>query len=303
MNRRHAAAALLAALVVVALPTAAASLDVLGNDGGDLGTGTGDGFGFGSTGGGYALGDGAGTPLLPDIGPLEALALLVLFVLLGAYGLYSYWRAMGLAGLAATFAGALLVALFLLFSFSATLGRGGETNSTLNNTTSAGGGGGSILAGETTSTPVDPSFALSAVLLACLVGAGLAFAYLGRDDLPSVGSDPAPEDTDPDVAAVGRTAGEAADRIAEGTAVENEVYRAWRTMTDHLDVASPATSTPGDFADAAVEAGMDREDVAALTDLFEETRYGDYEVTEERAERAVAALREVEAVYAAEDEE
>lgn len=297
MNRRHAAAALLAALVVVALPTAAASLDVLGNDGGDLGTGSGEGVGFGSTGGGYALDDGAGTPWLPDLGPLESALLLALFALLGAYGLYSYWRAMGLAGLAATVTGALLVALFLLFSFAGTLGSGGETNSTVNNTTSAGGGGGSILAGEATTSPVDPSFALSALLLACLVGVGLAFVYLGRDDLPTVGGAPDAEGTDPDVAAVGRAAGEAADRIAAGTAVENEVFRAWRSMTDHLDVDSPATSTPADFAAAAVEAGMDRDDVAALTDLFEETRYGDYEVTEGRERAAVAALRDIEATY------
>ena len=68
-------------------------------------------------------------------------------------------------------------------------------------------------------------------------------------------------------------------------------------MTTHLPVDNPASSTPAEFADAAVAAGMDREDVAELTRLFEAVRYGDEPITPEREDRAVAALRNIERSY------
>jgi len=94
---------------------------------------------------------------------------------------------------------------------------------------------------------------------------------------------------------IGEAAGRAADRIesAEDSA-ENEVYRAWREMAESVDVGNPRTSTPAEFAAAAVDAGLDRGRVAELTELFEAVRYGDRPVTEEREQRAVAALREIE---------
>ncbi|GAA0244711.1 hypothetical protein GCM10009000_070570 [Halobacterium noricense] len=105
-----------------------------------------------------------------------------------------------------------------------------------------------------------------------------------------------------DVAAVGRAAGDAADRIESDASVENEVYRAWREMTTHLDVSDPKSSTPGEFAAAAVEAGIAREDVTELTNIFEEVRYGGEDATGEREGRAVAALRRIERTYAEDDE-
>lgn len=118
-----------------------------------------------------------------------------------------------------------------------------------------------------------------------------------RELLPS---DPAEEDdaggsADTDVAAVGRVAGRAADRIETGTDADNEVFRAWRSMTEHLDVDRPESSTPREFADAAVEAGFDRADVTELTDLFAAVRYGGEDPTDDREQRAVAALRRIEA--------
>jgi len=70
-------------------------------------------------------------------------------------------------------------------------------------------------------------------------------------------------------AAVGRAAGRAAERIETGDDLDNEVYRAWREMTSPLDVSRPETNTAGEFEAAAVDAGMDPEDVHELTDLFE----------------------------------
>ncbi|MDS0280994.1 DUF4129 domain-containing protein [Haloarcula onubensis] len=100
--------------------------------------------------------------------------------------------------------------------------------------------------------------------------------------------------------AVGDAAGRAADRLAAEAAPENAVYRAWREMTAALDVSNPAATTPGEFAAAAERAGMDADDVATLTDLFESVRYGDSAPTDERERRAERALRNIERAYGSE---
>lgn len=100
-----------------------------------------------------------------------------------------------------------------------------------------------------------------------------------------------------DVAAIGEAAGRAADRIEREGTFENEVYRAWSEMTEPLSVDRPASSTPEEFAKAAVAAGIDREDVDRLTALFEEVRYGGVEATEDREREAIATLRRIEETY------
>lgn len=99
------------------------------------------------------------------------------------------------------------------------------------------------------------------------------------------------------VAAIGNVAGQFADRLEHDASTENEVFRAWVEMTRHLPVDHPRTSTPSEFADAAVAAGVAREDVVELTELFEEVRYGGEPVTADRERRAVEALRHIEAEY------
>jgi len=99
--------------------------------------------------------------------------------------------------------------------------------------------------------------------------------------------------------ALGEAAGAAADRIESAESVENEVYRAWREMTAILSVSNPEATTPGEFADEAVEAGMDREDVTELTELFEEVRYGQRDPAE-REDRAITVLRRIEERYGGE---
>ena len=143
----------------------------------------------------------------------------------------------------------------------------------------------------------DPSSPLPlgplAVLGVALVGVALVVVRARG------GSGGASDDTpDPDSdrrAAVGRAAGRAADRLEEGG--DNEVYRAWREMTDLLDVEDPETSTPGEFADAAVDAGLGGEAVHELTRLFEDVRYGDAPPTDSE-DRAVAVFRQIEQRYA-----
>lgn len=101
-----------------------------------------------------------------------------------------------------------------------------------------------------------------------------------------------------DVAAIGAAAGQAADRIERDGAFENEVYRAWAAMTDFLSVDHPESSTPGEFAEAAVAAGMERDDVDRLTALFATVRYGGADPTPERERTAVETLRHIEQTYA-----
>ena len=111
---------------------------------------------------------------------------------------------------------------------------------------------------------------------------------------------PAEGRADDDSAAVAEAAGRAADELDE-TTLSNAVFRAWQEMTDTLDVENPETTTPAEFEDIAVEAGLDREDVATLTDLFREVRYGDAPATTEREERARTVLRHIEDSYAESD--
>ncbi|WP_459191875.1 DUF4129 domain-containing protein [Halosimplex sp. J119] len=136
-----------------------------------------------------------------------------------------------------------------------------------------------------------------------VIGLALAMAvglvYYASDSVdasidPEPSADPEPEET-PDVA---EAAGRAADRIDdhEGNA-SNAVYAAWAEMTTALQVPDPATSTPGEFADAAVTAGMDEGRVDDLTDLFERVRYGHEPVTDDHERRAAETLRAIEAEY------
>ena len=81
----------------------------------------------------------------------------------------------------------------------------------------------------------------------------------------------------------------------EDWAVEpaNEVDRLWLTMVRRLDVDDPETTTPTEFAREAVRAGMDPDGVRTLTGVFEEVRYGDTGVTEDRERRARDAFRKL----------
>jgi hypothetical protein len=163
----------------------------------------------------------------------------------------------------------------------------------------SGGGGGGF--GEGAGRRVSaPTAVLGIVLVVALLGSFLLLLVSTGDEEADASDvdDPVEEPTPPDVAALGRAAGAAADRIEDDADVDNEVYRAWAAMTRHLDVPNPRTSTPAEFAAAAVDAGMTREDVTELTDLFETVRYGGEAPTEDREARAVAALRRIEAAYA-----
>lgn len=166
----------------------------------------------------------------------------------------------------------------------------------------AGGGGGRRISnmleqpggGGLKAVPVDPMW-VAGIFGVALVVAAVAL-FRSTDDEQAV-TLPDEQNEEPEMSDFARAAGRAADRIEEHNAdVDNSVYRAWHEMTALLDVASPETSTAGEFADAAVDFGLDEEDVSELTRLFEEVRYGDKDASV-REDRAVDILRRFEAEY------
>lgn len=145
-------------------------------------------------------------------------------------------------------------------------------------------------------TPVVPLALVGVLALALVVSVALLVVTSGDHDAEPT-TEPVAPDAEP-LGAIGRAAGRAADRIEDDADPDNAVFRAWKEMTDRLDVRNPAASTPAEFATAAVAAGMEPADVDELTSLFEAVRYGTAVPTEARESRAVAALRRIESTYA-----
>ncbi|MCU4801363.1 DUF4129 domain-containing protein [Halobacteria archaeon HArc-gm2] len=143
----------------------------------------------------------------------------------------------------------------------------------------------------------DPSL-LSLVVVFTLTLVCLAAVVTVRQRSAETATASSNDDQSTAAAAVGRAAGRAAERIETGDDLDNEVYRAWREMTSPLDVSRPESTTAGEFEAAAVDAGMDPDDVRELTDLFEGVRYGGRDPEPADEERAVALLRRIEDQYA-----
>ena len=292
-----------ALLAVLALAVGAATLDSASS-----GSFTGSGEGTGLTDGDQRSAD-LGSPPAESTSegglfPTWLAQLLVALILVAGFvGLLEWVRRDGLDFVkkvvlgAFALAGILIVVYYLLEWFARAASSAGESGllGDLRPELPSGGGGGS--GSEVTQVASDPSVVMLAIVAIILVGAvAVVLRSLsgdGDDDDPVV---PEPDDPDPSVQQVGEAAGRAADRIDATGDVENAVYRAWREMTDPLDL-SRETSTPGEFAAAAVDAGMSREDVGELTRLFESTRYGGVAVDEGREERATTALRSIERTY------
>ena len=298
MNRT--VTAVLALLAVLALGAAAATLDDTATAGGIGGSGSSSGVGVGDgdrfdLGGVNLTGTGTAPPLPDVVGQVIA----VLLTAVAAFGVYVFYREHGIRGLLAVTS---VVATFLALLYLLSRGLGGAIDL---------GGRSGLIGGQEPTIPggapagpesnalsvMEPPTVLVVLFGLVLVGGAAVVFRLTGDDVaevdPGEASSPAP-----DVAAVGQAAGRAADRIEADEAVENAVFRAWREMTGGLDVANPASSTPSEFASAAVDAGMDHEDVAELTGLFEAVRYGGLDADADRERRAVAALRNIERTYA-----
>jgi hypothetical protein len=314
VNRNTALTVVLALLAVVALSVAAATLDTAttSDAGGNLGSGpnTESGVGEqessdGDLGNQGAMVGGAldmSLPCFPFLNdPMVVTSLLVGMALLVG-GVYHRTRSSLVSG-GVLFSIGTPLALLHAFLTSCAVSREQpeqslvplpENGSSL--VPAASGATGLNQTGQTLSTPS----ALLGVVLVVAVAGSLLMLFLSTGDADEEIPEPDPEvdESRPDVAAIGRAAGDAADRIEADADLENEVYRAWGEMTRLLDVPRPQSSTAGEFAATAVDAGMAREDVEELTALFEDVRYGGAEATAKREERAIAALRRIESTYA-----
>ena len=316
MDRDRALPLIVALLAIVALGAAAATLDstVVPESGSGFGGGSGDGGGPGP--GSRELTD---TPYPVDKNstyvdasddclPLlrEPPALLTGLLLFSGLFVAAYRSTKSrLAGFAVCGAVGLPVGLvWSILAFCNSERQGGVVTSTAtpneaatNGTGGTEGGSGGFGGGAEALSSPSLLVALFVVVALLVVAVAALSAGSGRGSASEEPPDEELPDEEP-AEAVGRLAGTAADRIdAADVDAENEVYRAWRRMTAALDVDSPGTTTPREFQRTAVEAGMDRSDVTALTELFESVRYGGLEPTDEQERRAVETLRRIESDY------
>lgn len=312
MERDTARTIVIALLCILAIAFAAATLNSAVSDGG---SGTGLGGGSGGVGSGQtdpstpqlASDGGRSVPIsLPcypvlDTTPAILLILAAFLLLVG----FAYRKAGGLGAFAIIgpvgIPVLLLHALLTACTASPLQGDGGLMGKLNRSNVSLPPGGTGGL-GDGARTVSSPSILMFLVLGIALVGAVVLLVRSSSGSEEETPEADALEESGEDIAAVGRAAGEAADRIESESSVENEVYRAWREMTQYLHVPSPESSTPGEFAAAAVDAGMDPEDVGELTGVFEEVRYGGHDASDEHEGRAIAALRRIERTYAEDDE-
>jgi len=169
-------------------------------------------------------------------------------------------------------------------------------------TADAGGGGlfgdGSSVMGQqgtVTTTPSIPpvAFGLGFGLIAVAAIGMLFLTTRGEETIePREDTEEEPEKVD-----FAEAAGLAADRIERhDVTVDNAVYRAWLEMTALLDMPNPDVSTPMEFAETAIEFGLDEDDVRELTKLFTEVRYGEMDPATREAQ-AVEILRNFEEQY------
>jgi hypothetical protein len=316
VDRDRALPLIVALLAIVALGAAAATLDstVVPESGSGFGSGSGDSGGPGpgsreltdtpypaDRNGSYVVGSDNCLPFLR-----EPPALLTGLLLFSGLFVAAYRSTKSrLAGFAVCGAVGLPVGLvwgILAFCNSERQGGVVTPTATPNEAATSGTGGaegGSGGLGGGAEALSSPSLLVALFVLVALLVVVVAVLSLGSDRAGTAEEPPEEEPSEEGPAeAVGRVAGSAADRIdAADVDAENEVYRAWTRMTAALDVDSPETTTPRGFQRAAVEAGMDRSDVAALTELFESVRYGGLDPTDEQERAAVETLRRIEAGY------
>lgn len=79
----------------------------------------------------------------------------------------------------------------------------------------------------------------------------------------------------------------------DGPHLPRSVEEAWATMVELVPIRNRRSTTPGEYARAAIDAGLPATPVQRLTALFEETRYGDRPSTVDRVQSARAALRSI----------
>ncbi|WP_248908317.1 DUF4129 domain-containing protein [Halocatena marina] len=303
MNRDQIAPLALALLAVLALGAAAATLNSVNQD---SNRGTSEDIGAGGDGSTFDLGspslNTSTTASSPQTGVLQLLFAVLLLIGLVGLAIMIYqrdWRSLLPAIAMIVVLSVLLIGLYYaLQSFTTPSSQNGLIGSERSVPSGVTGGA------EKAVDPVvsEPSILLFGLLaVAIIVALTLLVRSTGDSPLSNTPLTAGDESTSDDSetaesAAIGEVAGQVADRIETDASLSNAIYRAWQEMTEQLDLQSES-STPGEFASAAVAAGMARDDVEELTTLFEATRYGNVDVSEEREQRALAALRRIEREY------
>ena len=268
-----------------------------------------DGPGEGPNGGQASPTEPPTTTDFPDVFELLVFAFLILVALSIAWFLIAHRRELlktiGTGLVILLFAGTLA---FVMYEHAATIAEllgGQEPQPEMDDGGGEPGGEGDDgqTDDETISLPMGPILALLTVVTAIFVGAFVLSSHRSEDGVEDRGEliDQDPESIEDRTDALGAAAGRAAERIEAADDVDNEVYRAWVTMTSLLDVPRPESSTPGEFADAAVDAGMHPEHVSELTRLFEDVRYGYAEPDDAVENRSISVLRRIEETYAPEE--
>ncbi|WP_415380132.1 DUF4129 domain-containing protein [Halosimplex sp. TS25] len=278
--------------VALSAATLSSTVSSSGSDGPGV-AGSGSGSGTGGPGVGLVGELGSGGGVFPVIPYFREVVLALLFVTLVAVLWYAIRNWRDTLRFVAAVAVLVVASIAFLTLLPPWLLGGSQPVVEVVIPPASGGGGGD--AGAT--TPVPP---LLVVLVLAGVGlfAGAVVATRRRSESTTAEPEPdEPADDSTDAEVIAQAAGRAADRIESAdsaAAVDNEIYRAWREMTTRVDVTDPETTTPGEFADVAVGAGLAREDVRELTTLFEEVRYGSHEPTDEDERRSAALLRRIE---------
>lgn len=132
-------------------------------------------------------------------------------------------------------------------------------------------------------------------LVAGTVLLGVGWLYLftrGDSDGTGSGSGRADEDV-PDEPADSEAVLPAQEAVSD-VPPSNPVYRAWREMAAATESETDGSLTANEVAAAAAERGLDGDAVRTLTRVFEEVRYGDRPVTDDRKRRAKSALESIE---------
>jgi hypothetical protein len=294
VDRRRLTVALIAVLALLAVGITAATLTSTVSPSGD-----GGGFGDQNDENGIVPSqNGTGTSQTPQGTPLwleMVFVVVTVIVLISAFVYLALYRRRAAVFLAALLVVLVLFYLFLqaFFSSGINIPEGSSVGDFAPGMDSGGGEGES----ETQRDLSNLAIVIFGGVLALLVLA--AAIVLRGDDEEEAGDDGEGEGAETEELA--RIAGEAADRIEDGESsdaeAENEVYRAWREMTEVLDVENRETTTPREFSRQAVDAGIAPDDVRELTDLFEAVRYGGESPTDDREQRALDVLRRIESTY------
>lgn len=223
------------------------------------------------------------------------LIVLSVLLLIGVLAFFALYRRRAL-GLIITLSA--VVVLFYLFS---TLITPDLESAAFNESEFLPGEGGSDGSGEGDGEGFESTSPLLLLGALGLLGLVSMAVLLGKRRVEETSVEESGQADSDDTEELARIAGQAADRIEsqepDGPTGGNEVFRAWKEMIEQLDVDDPETTTPREFEQLAVEAGMDRGDVGQLTRLFETVRYGGATPTEDREQRAVSVLRRIESKY------